>query len=272
MTAGAVLLKAIRDEPDNDAHRLAYADWLENEYYHGRLTDAEFDRARFIRVQCELDSNPNLSFDERERLDLQEHQLLVQHGKEWKTPLTDLGAGIVMFQRGFPMAISISCRDFLDNGDKILSIAPITTARIAGLQRIEDVRDLAATPALSRLTRQVMLDVDCDGDQAARAIADSPHLSRLRTLVMQRCGMTDAGAQALAGSAHLGGLAELDLSHNHIQNSGALRLATTQQMPNLVTLILRGNPVGQHLSEFLDRQFTARRHQTHQNHGAGRER
>ena len=39
-------LKAILDDPDNDALRLVYADWLDE---HG-----EPERAEFIRVQIEL--------------------------------------------------------------------------------------------------------------------------------------------------------------------------------------------------------------------------
>ena len=38
------LLAAIRDNPDDDTPRLAYADWLQE---HG-----QDDRAEFIRLQC----------------------------------------------------------------------------------------------------------------------------------------------------------------------------------------------------------------------------
>ena len=43
-------IEAIRDAPEDDTHRLVYADWLED---HG-----DSDRAEFIRVQCELARPP----------------------------------------------------------------------------------------------------------------------------------------------------------------------------------------------------------------------
>jgi uncharacterized protein (TIGR02996 family) len=44
MNEAAALLAAIRESPDEDTPRLAYADWLDE---HG-----DPDRAEFIRVQC----------------------------------------------------------------------------------------------------------------------------------------------------------------------------------------------------------------------------
>ena len=47
----ATLLRAVLESPWDDVPRLAYADWLDE---HGRGDLAEFIRAEFIRVQCEL--------------------------------------------------------------------------------------------------------------------------------------------------------------------------------------------------------------------------
>jgi uncharacterized protein (TIGR02996 family) len=51
MSGAEGFLSGIRAEPDDDAPRLVFADWLEDQ------GDAE--RAEFIRVQCEL-ARPNL--------------------------------------------------------------------------------------------------------------------------------------------------------------------------------------------------------------------
>jgi uncharacterized protein (TIGR02996 family) len=50
MSDNDVLLRAILDDPDDDAPRLVYADWLEE---HG-----EAERAEFIRVQVERAEAP----------------------------------------------------------------------------------------------------------------------------------------------------------------------------------------------------------------------
>lgn len=44
---GEAILRAVIEEPDTDFHRLAYADWLDDQGEHAR--------AEFIRVQLELD-------------------------------------------------------------------------------------------------------------------------------------------------------------------------------------------------------------------------
>lgn len=79
-------LAAIISEPDEDTHRLVYADWLDE---HG-----DPDRAEFIRVQCEWErlkfvSHPNTAEGRAETarvLDLQvrESELLRLHEREWR--------------------------------------------------------------------------------------------------------------------------------------------------------------------------------------------
>src|SRR5438477_12296826 len=81
MPTAADFLMAILADPDADAPRLAYADWLEE--------DGDADRAEFIRVQCALASMP-----ENERafhpLRPREAELLREHGETWLRPIRDL--------------------------------------------------------------------------------------------------------------------------------------------------------------------------------------
>ena len=53
MDDGAMLLRAVLDDPGADTPRLVYADWLDDT---GRREDA--DRAAFIRAQCRLHRMP----------------------------------------------------------------------------------------------------------------------------------------------------------------------------------------------------------------------
>ncbi len=68
------LERQIHDNPDDDAPRLIYADWLEE--------NGKPDRAEFIRVQIAL-AIETLSPDERKGLTAREKQLLLQHHTEW---------------------------------------------------------------------------------------------------------------------------------------------------------------------------------------------
>src|SRR4051812_45143988 len=70
-------LRAIRDNPD-DAHRLVYADWLDEQ--------GDADRAEFIRLQCRL---ARLGPDDpaRDALEARERALLTAHEAKWLGPL-----------------------------------------------------------------------------------------------------------------------------------------------------------------------------------------
>src|SRR5262245_49407761 len=50
MTEQDALLAAIRDNPDEDTPRLAYADWLDEH----AASDEDRTRAEFIRLECEF--------------------------------------------------------------------------------------------------------------------------------------------------------------------------------------------------------------------------
>src|SRR5262245_17894644 len=73
--------------PDDDAPRLIYADWLEE--------NGEPERAEFIRVQCELARLPR-GDDRRPTLLARERRLFVTHGGTWGRGRLD-----ERFRRGF---------------------------------------------------------------------------------------------------------------------------------------------------------------------------
>src|SRR5262245_23137782 len=68
-------LQAILDDPDDDAVRLVYADWLEE---HDQP-----ERGELIRVQIALARLPE-DDERRAALTARERRLLLAHGKEWK--------------------------------------------------------------------------------------------------------------------------------------------------------------------------------------------
>ncbi|HEX4612138.1 MAG TPA: TIGR02996 domain-containing protein [Urbifossiella sp.] len=74
MSAEPALLSAIRDRPDDDTPRLAYADWLDD------AGDAA--RAEFVRVQVQLARLPDHD-PTRPALEDREHDLLATHEPAW---------------------------------------------------------------------------------------------------------------------------------------------------------------------------------------------
>src|SRR4051812_35587257 len=90
----ADLLTAIREKPDDDAPRLALADWLDK---HG-----DPERAEFIRVQCALakigpDDPDDPALEEREQ------QLLDANEARWNRVLPPWARTVIRYVRGFPV-------------------------------------------------------------------------------------------------------------------------------------------------------------------------
>src|SRR5262245_59312414 len=77
ITEGEALLRAIREEPGEDAHRLVYADWLEE---HGGEEGPA--RAELIRFQCRL-ARLAPGDPERGELERRERRLLKEHRSRW---------------------------------------------------------------------------------------------------------------------------------------------------------------------------------------------
>jgi uncharacterized protein (TIGR02996 family) len=113
----------------------------------------------------------------------------------------------------------------------------------------DGVRDLAASPLMKRLTH---LEIHANevGTEGVRALADSPRSRRLKLLDVSGATLysggpllTNEAAEALAGSPHLAGLEHLMLACNRITGQGAAALAKGK-LKSLRTLVLSGNRLG----------------------------
>src|SRR5688572_12088546 len=71
----AALWRAIAAAPHDDAPRLIYADWLEE--------NGSPERAEFVRIQCRLATLDEDAFD-RPTLDRRERQLWLRHRGTWR--------------------------------------------------------------------------------------------------------------------------------------------------------------------------------------------
>jgi len=216
-------LRTIYENPEDDAPRLSYADWLDE---HGQT-----DRADFIRVQLEL---ARLAEDHPRQPELlrREETLLAAHRAEWLGELLQLASDewwpeCWMFHRGL-RALDLYFNHIGDEGLRALASAPhLASLKVLKLNA-NDIGDggacaLASSPHLAALT-ELNLDGGAIGDEGARALAAAPHLATLAELDLCEHAIGDAGARALAASPHLAALSKLHLQENAITTQGKAAL------------------------------------------------
>jgi uncharacterized protein (TIGR02996 family) len=101
------LLQAIRDDPEDDAVRLVYADWLEDQ--------GETERAGFIRLQIESPRLPD-GHPRRREMEKQERALLKKYAAEWFAPPKSWKVEEkYRVRRGFPDTLQGSLQDTRDH-------------------------------------------------------------------------------------------------------------------------------------------------------------
>jgi len=173
MTPHDAFLQAIRDNPEDDAVRLIYADYLEE-----KGDPAGLDRAEFIRLQLELGRLPADSTD-RATLLARGRRLLREHEAEWVAG--DL-RGLVRggeFRRGFVEKVALPAEVFPQRADELIRLAPLREVHLTG--RRDVVRQLARTPLLGQLS-----GLDLKGnflnDSDLAWLVESPFLGRLTRL------------------------------------------------------------------------------------------
>lgn len=257
-TEAEAFLQRIRAYPDDDAQRLIFADWL----------DEQGDpRGRFVRVQLALAALPP-GAAEAHKWRAEERELLEAHRAEWEAPFRGLATGCA-FRRGFVDEAKVEARVLLRNGADLFAAGPLRhlhlldvsdslpavlrspfLGRLAALtvhaQHVGDplARALAGSEVLAGLKR-LAVTRNRLGDAAAELLARSPHLARLEELDLAENEIGEAGARALAAAPHWAGLRRLDARDNRLGPAGAEALAGAERLPALERLGLAGNGVGQ---------------------------
>jgi uncharacterized protein (TIGR02996 family) len=195
MNADALLAEILAN-PDDDAPRLVYADWLED---HGETGRAEFIRLQYRFAALNLDDfSPGAQAlrDEYHKAGQTHHEILcrqigVPEQKQWAVHCG--------FHRGFLDSLSIPVQWFIAGAEALERAAPLlrglTVGRVNGWgERLAQVR------LLERITD---LEVEAWIAPAdARAIASSEHLRQLRSLEIwlgNRSGGNEETLAAFAG-------------------------------------------------------------------------
>jgi uncharacterized protein (TIGR02996 family) len=207
-------LQAIRDEPEDDAHRLIYADWLEEQGGAERTA-----RAALIRAQCRLAVLP-VDDPSRDALEDEASDLLAEYEREWTQPLHGL-AQDWQFSRGFLENVTLRGEDFLTHAEQLFHFAPLRAVHL--LIHGKEIPRLAACPQLRWVEtldfRRCHLN-----DRALQQLLISPYLVRLTALELAGNGISTPGMRALVHSNAFSRLRRLDLSRNFGIGDTAVRL------------------------------------------------
>ncbi|MBN9118379.1 MAG: TIGR02996 domain-containing protein [Planctomycetes bacterium] len=271
------LIAAIIANPDEDTPRLVYADWLDEHadaLPEERRTEARA-RAELIRVQVEraalLFGEPGFTTRDYP-LGRRAEEIAEEHMRSWVRELPGAARRGVTFalDRGFVGAVRCGVPYFIETGAALMNAAPVTAARLTGLNRrnvrrlissgtverlhtlmlfaddtphdaIGELLECAAVPRLTALYLDNGSVDDPDyptrrgrSDELIARVAGLTRLTGLRRLVLFAAGVSGHGAEALLRAEHLAGLEVLDLCEN--PSLGPARKALRDKFGNRVWL------------------------------------
>ena len=253
-------LNEILANPIDDAPRLIYADWLE---------DQGSARSEFIRVQCELEHSP-VDSPRHVELRSREDALLARYLTVWADAFLPLGIhpNAIRFRRGFVNAIGIESRQCGAHLGTIRKLAPllgrlyihraadhwdsiVRSPHLGNLLQLGcTMTELTAEMVEGLLQRDdlaslVALDFSNSniGDGGLEAIANAQHLRNLIAIDLSHCNLSWRGVRALLKSQLATRIEWLNLSSNSIDERGFRLLLKTSSMPNMKKLQLDGRRV-----------------------------
>jgi uncharacterized protein (TIGR02996 family) len=229
MDMQAAFLADIAANAEDDAPRLVYADWLEE--------NGDAERAAFIRAQCRL---PKMGPCDPERFapEVEAEELFERNETKWRKGLPRTRAAI-KFARGFPYRFTFPVGKFLEHGKELLDAAP-TLREYCAHRPGSDWDELMRSPLLGRLSSLDAGEAKI-GMRRTRALAASPLAAGLRSLDISYASMLAAGLDALINSTSLAGLRRLGLRGNELGNAGLRAFAAAPGFPALVSLDIRDN-------------------------------
>ena len=202
------LYRAICAAPDEDTPRLAYADLIEE--------DGDDLRASFIRTQVAL-----ARAAEYDELAVSAKQLNPDafHGWGMAHTLPRVPGGYAWqkfeFRRGFPWKVGVQSLDaFIGDNGAVFESAPIQALDVFGQHRL-DVAALAEWPHLPRV-RRLEFSVGRFGPDEAAALGDSDLAAGIAELGFESDGISAEGLEALARSRLFPRLTSLELKSNVI--------------------------------------------------------
>jgi uncharacterized protein (TIGR02996 family) len=233
------LLRACKELPDEDVHRLVLSDWLEE----NADDPAEIALRDLIRSQVESDGLPAGDV-RRGQLTAGAAALLRQHGKSW---LGSLDTDRVNWGMVHGLFVMTAHEEDLSNDRLGTPGFPEGWAWVERLTVLcTSSSDYGALAQAEQLGRIGTLDLNRNklGVRGAQALARSPRLAGLCGLILSRTDLGRQGLEAITTSPHLTGLVRLELDDNGLDAASMAALGDWAGKGNLLRLSLAGNSVG----------------------------
>jgi len=185
MDIQAAFLNAILASPEDDAPRLAYADWLE---------ERGDPLGEFIRIDCllcrqnESDYYDQFTFPTHDRLAVRRTKLLALHRDNWLAPFigAQLDGLAFEFRRGFVEIVSGTVTAFLTQYAKLFQLPLSRLLTWINLYGDIDAASLSSFAMIPYLARTSVLQFsDCSLPASVLDImAQSDNLTNLRRLIL----------------------------------------------------------------------------------------
>ena len=242
------LLRSVIEAPKEDAPRLAYAAWLQEQ---------GDSRGAFIRAQV-LARATKTAPAEKRKLRQQARDLLDAHWDSWAAPF--IARAGTLSERGFFTRLRWDdSRPLLDERLARLAASPLFAllplhhkgqsgpvfSIMARLPRLGCFKSL-------RWSGMAEDDEDEDSEEApaGRVLMGSPHLAGLEELRLANCGLRDAALAALARNPaaaslqilDLGGDGSQDVAGNQFGTAGVAELAASPFLGRLQALDISATP------------------------------
>jgi uncharacterized protein (TIGR02996 family) len=118
---GEALLRAVLDEPADDAHRLVYADWCED--------NGDTDRAEFVRVQLMIAGRLDRRGAGIGTLLRRERELWWQNAARWTGRPLGILQAVSQWRGGFLHTAHSPLQTWLDHGAAVTRLHPVGRVR-----------------------------------------------------------------------------------------------------------------------------------------------
>lgn len=233
------LLRACKELPNEDVHRLVLADWLEE-----NATEApEIALRDLIRIQVAFDALPTGN-PKRQPLAAQAAGLLRQHGKAWLGSLDTDRVNWGLIHGLFVMTAHeedlssnrLGTPGFPEGWSWVERLTVLCTSSA-------DYERMAEAPPLGQIGT---LDLRRNGlrKRGAEMLARSPLLTDLCGLILSKTDLGRGGLEAVVGSPHLTGLVRLELDDNNLDPASMKVLGGWRAKSNVLRLSLAENALG----------------------------
>jgi uncharacterized protein (TIGR02996 family) len=242
-------LEAIVAEPDELAHRLVYADWLDERGDPGDQARAEFIRAQIARAAL------HPAHPDARALRRREEALLRQYGAAWSAPVAPL-VRRCCFHRGFVEEVRLTVEQLLEHGPRLVRLAPLRRLQLRGTSLLPALLARAAHHARTLadvLARIKVLDLNRDylGEAAGLALLDLPRLPKLEALHLAHNALSAGGVLVLAQSPVLAGLETLEFTPSAGVVEALQTLLHSPQLARLKYLSLANARLGDRVGRLL---------------------